>query len=541
MWGRSSRLVVAVALALCASAAFAGAASAAAHRGAVVPDHYIVVFKPGTRDSADLAKTLTEEQGGRLEHTYGHALKGFSARLSDQAVKQLSTDPAVQSIEPDRIVEATDTQTGATWGLDRIDQRSLPLDNSYADGNEGANVNAYIIDTGINLSHNEFAGRLYGGYDAVTAGGNANDCNGHGTHVAGTVGGTTYGVADKVMLHPVRVLDCRGYGTTSGVIAGVDWVRDNKVKPAVANMSLGGVASSAVDDAVANLIAADVPVAVAAGNDNTNACNASPARTPSAITVGATTSTDTRASFSNYGSCLDLFAPGQDITSAWIGGSTRIATISGTSMASPHAAGVAALYLSANPTATPAQVRDAIVAGATGGLVQQPGGGSPNVLLYNGIAGTAPPPPPPAPNGIVNGGFESGATAWTESPTGLIGTFKPRTGAYGAAMGGNNFRNDQLRQTITVPADGKLSYYWQMATNESSATNAYDRLYVRVRRPSDGALLATLRTFSNLSAKSVWSADTVSLAAYAGQSVSISFEVSTDSSLPSSFYIDDVS
>jgi serine protease len=251
-------------------------------------------------------------------------------------------------------------------------------------------VHAYIVDTGVLLTHNEFSGRMGNGFDAVTSGGNANDCHGHGTHVAGTVGGTTYGVAKGVTIHPVRVLGCTGSGTNAGVIAGMDWVAQNRVLPAVANMSLGGGASQATDDAVARMTAAGVTVVVAAGNDNaSDACTKSPARAPSAITVGSTTSTDARSSFSNVGTCLDIFAPGSSITSAWFTSPTATNTISGTSMASPHVAGGAALYLATNPTATPAQVTQALTSSATPGIVTDARTGSPNLLLYT-LGGAAP-------------------------------------------------------------------------------------------------------------------------------------------------------
>ncbi|MGW0545826.1 S8 family peptidase [Streptomyces altiplanensis] len=345
-----------------------------------VENSWIVVLKDGTTRAADLGVTP--------KHVYRSALKGFSATMSKARAARLASDPKVAYVEQDSRVQLNETQTGATWGIDRVDQRDLPLSTTYTYGTTASNVSAYIIDTGIRTSHSEFGGRATVGTDTVGGGQNGQDCQGHGTHVAGTVGGKTYGVAKAVKLVAVRVLDCAGSGTTAGVIAGVDWVTANAQKPAVANMSLGGGANTSLDDAVKKSIASGVSYAVAAGNGNflgwpANACNYSPARVPEAITVGATDSGDRRASFSNYGTCLDLFAPGVNITSAWKDSDTATSTISGTSMAAPHTAGAAALYVSANPTATPAQVRDALVGNATPNKVQDPRTGSPNRLLYS--------------------------------------------------------------------------------------------------------------------------------------------------------------
>lgn len=387
LFKRSLFVLVVVVLALSSVSPAAAAKGDAPIYGAdsatAIPGRYIVVFKAGTPAAeVSAAAENARGRGGQVDFVYESALSGFAGSFPEQAIFGLSHNPNVEYIEADQVVTLDATQSPATWGLDRIDQRNLPLSNSYTYNFTGAGVTAYIIDTGIRFSHNEFGGRAISGYDSVD-GGSADDCNGHGTHVAGTVGGGTYGVAKGVSLVGVRVLNCSGSGTTSGVIAGIDWVTSNHTTgKAVANMSLGGSASTSLDNAVRNSIADGVVYAVAAGNSNRDACRSSPARTAEAITVGATTSTDSRASYSNYGSCLDLFAPGSSITSAWYTSNTATNTISGTSMATPHVAGVAALYLEGH-NATPQQVRDAIVGAATSGVVGNPGRNSPNLLLYS--------------------------------------------------------------------------------------------------------------------------------------------------------------
>jgi aqualysin 1 len=353
-------------------------------QGAAVEGSYIVVLKEGAN-----ARSVAALAGVTPRYVYGAALNGFAGRLNAGQVTALQRNPNVDYIEADGIATTQTTQSGATWGLDRTDQRALPLNTTYNYTNTGAGVTAYIIDTGANFSLADFGGRITSGYDAVD-GGLATDCNGHGTHVAGTVGGTKWGIAKGVNLVVVRVLDCAGSGSWSGIIAGMDWVAANRSLPAVANMSLGGGASLAVDDATRRMIAAGVTTAVAAGNGNRggkaqDACNYSPARTAEAITIGATSNTDAKASFSNYGTCVDFFAPGVNIKSDWHNtsyGADYTRTISGTSMASPHVAGVAALYLQSNPGASPQQVRDALFANTTKGVVTSANTAN-NHLLYS--------------------------------------------------------------------------------------------------------------------------------------------------------------
>lgn len=354
-----------------------------------IPGQYIVVLDMdvdgGKGDfalAATAAQDLTSAYGGVVTETYADALNGFAAQMTEAEALNLSKDPRVRFVEEDSIIQADVTQTNPPWGLDRIDETDLPRNGTYTYTTTGAGVNVYIIDTGIRRTHTQFGGRAFIGFDAIGDGRNTSDCNGHGTHVAGTVGGSTFGVAKDVRLFAVRVLNCSGSGTNSGVIAGVNWVTSNHIDPAVANMSLGGGASSALDTAVRNSIAAGVTYAVAAGNSNTNAANSSPARVAEAITVGSSTINDARSSFSNFGSVVDIFAPGSSIQSAWWTSDTATATISGTSMASPHVAGVAARIKQSNPGASPATVRNDMVNQATLNRLSGIPTGTANRLLF---------------------------------------------------------------------------------------------------------------------------------------------------------------
>lgn len=390
-------------LALAFSLATVGTAQADTPAGklvrspAGVPDQYIVMLK-GTpalaaTDRADLAATvdrLAADHGATVRKRYDAALRGFSARMTEAQAAALAEDPAVELVVQDTPVYASAIQANATWGLDRIDQAQLPLDNKFVGFGDGAGVTVYVIDTGLRVSHSEFAGRVLPGAYAIEDGQQVNDCNGHGSHVAGTVAGSMWGVAKQAQIVPVRVLGCDGSGTVEGVIAGINWVTQNKRPSSVANLSLGGPVNAAQDTAIRNLVNAGVTVVVAAGNSNADACTQSPAREPLAITVGATAQSDARASFSNYGTCVDLFAPGVGIMSAAITSDSASKPLDGTSMASPHVAGAAAAYLGSHPGSTPAQVAAALVAGGVQGRVTDPKG-SPNVLLQTRFIDTTPP------------------------------------------------------------------------------------------------------------------------------------------------------
>lgn len=406
---------------------------------------YIVQFAGDEQDIPGLAQQLVSAQGGALRFTYTAALKGFAAELPPQAVEALRRNPRIRLVEPDVEMQlfTGGTQTSPpSWGLDRIDQRATARDGSYSYGNDGSGVHAYIFDSGIRSTHNQFAGRVGTGYTVVNDGNGTEDCQGHGTHVAGTVGGALHGVAKGVTLHPIRVFGCTGGASTSSIIAALDWVVRNAQRPAVGNMSLGGGFSSAFNSAVENAVAAGITMVVAAGNSTTNACNVSPASAPAAITVGSSANNDAISSFSNHGPCVDLFAPGTSIASTYHTGNTATATMSGTSMASPHVAGAAALVLAANPSATPAQVDAALKTNATGNTISALPVNTANLLLFTGFiggAGTSPTPPPatepPPANVAPTAGFAascSGLTcSFTDQSSDSDGTIASRQWSFG--------------------------------------------------------------------------------------------------------------
>ncbi|WP_221089957.1 S8 family peptidase [Deinococcus aquaedulcis] len=412
-----------------------------------IAGQYIVVLREGApastlaAQSGGLAGALgLNPQGLTVQHLYTQALNGFAAKLSAQNVATLRADPRVKYIQQDALAHATATQTGATWGLDRIDQRDRPLNSAYTYATTASNVTAYILDTGIRTSHTQFGGRAVWGTNALQDGNNT-DCNGHGTHVAGTVGGSTWGVAKGVKLVAVKVLNCQGSGSYSAIIGGINWALNNKRGPAVANLSLGGGFDQAINDAVTNASNRGLFMAVAAGNDNRDACSYSPASAAGAFTVGSTDSADVRSTFSNFGRCVELFAPGTNITSTWYTGDTATNTISGTSMATPHVAGAAALILASNPGYTSAQVASALMNASTAGKIANVGSGSPNKLLFTGSGGTTPTPTP--------------GTTYTGSVTQGASSYQPGNTGYFQYAGGS------LKGTLSAPAGTDFDLYLQ--------------------------------------------------------------------------------
>ena len=546
--------------------AFSGAqAGAAAPEGVIlaansptaISGSYIVVLNDvvAAADVSTSAVGLASQYGASVKETWQDALKGFHALMSASQARKMAADPAVKYVEQDQVYTITGTQSPTpSWGLDRIDQRALPLNNSYTfPDNQGAGVTAYIIDTGVRITHQDFGpGTSRATWGTNTTGdGNNTDCNGHGSHVASTVGGTAFGVAKRVNIVAVKVLNCSGSGTTAGVNSGINFVtQQHTTGAAVANMSLGGGFSQSQNDAVTASINDGVTYAIAAGNSNANACNFSPASTPAAITLGATQSNDARASFSNFGTCLDLFTPGVSITAAWATSDTATNTISGTSMASPHAAGIAAIIKAANLSFTPQQVRDRMVADATVNVVTNPGTGSPNRLGF--VANGTPPPPPTV---VFEDTFET-ALGWTTNPNGTdtattgmwergdpeatsssgfamqLGTTVSGTNDLvtarlaGASVGANDVDSgvtSSRSPAISLPAGVTLtlSYSWYLGHLNNSSSADFFRVSII---HSGGTTVLFTQAGAATNRAAAWATGSNSISAFAGQSVRILVE-----------------
>lgn len=457
-----------------------------------VPDGYIVVFHNNVADVDGEVATIGRQFGIQASYRYHAALKGFAARMPSAAVEALRNNPNVAYIEQDQIAHTVATQLNPpSWGLDRVDQRDRPLDNSYSYNQTGAGVDAYMIDTGIRFTHVDFGGRAVTGVDEITPGGTAADDNGHGTHTAGTTGGASFGVAKGVRLIAVKVLNSAGSGTFAQVIAGVDWVTaDHTTRPAVANMSLGGGPSDALDTAVRNSIADGVVYCVSAGNSAADASTQSPARVAEAITVGATDINDVFASFSNFGTLVDLLAPGVNITSAWNTSNTATNTISGTSMAAPHVTGAAAVYLEANPGSTPAQVQSGLIAAASLNKITSVPAGTPNRLLFALIGAGPPPPPPgvPAPPTLVSPADGAGGQSrtptltWNASTGATSYRVQVATDPSFAAVEFDQAGITSTSVTTSLLA-GKTTHFWHVNASNASGTSAFSSTFsFRTRR-----------------------------------------------------------